>query len=251
MARRFFRSSSQYLNYSGSPVSAYPVSMACWFWQTSLTTNLMGLVSVQAGTAVNLILATSNSRVRACTGDLATALASSSANHSPEAWRHACGVWVSSTERHAYLSGGFKGTNTNSRDYNNTSPVVQVGRATDSTSQLHYDGLLADAAIWSAALTDAEVRQLAQGVSPLLVRPQSLAAYWPLHTPGTVQEFDLHPWKPRRYDLTVNGATPAEHPAFLAPPSPRRVLYAATAGSAGATYAAPARVSISCGIRIG
>lgn len=41
-------------------------------------------------------------------------------------------------------------------------------------------GLIAEAAIWNAALTDAEVAVLAAGYSPLLVRSQSLVFYIPL-----------------------------------------------------------------------
>ena len=49
-----------------------------------------------------------------------------------------------------------------------------------ATKQNYCDGSLAEAAIWNAALSDAEVAALATGVSPLLVRPGSLVFYAPL-----------------------------------------------------------------------
>jgi hypothetical protein len=43
-----------------------------------------------------------------------------------------------------------------------------------------WNGLLAHAALWRTALTDADYAALASGVSPLAIRRESLAAYFPL-----------------------------------------------------------------------
>ncbi len=39
-------------------------------------------------------------------------------------------------------------------------------------------GNIAHAAIWNVALTDAEVLELANGIIPTRIRPQSLISYW-------------------------------------------------------------------------
>jgi hypothetical protein len=77
-------------------------------------------------------------------------------------------------------------------------------------------GLYAHAAIWSAALTAAEVAAMASGASPLLIRPASLVAYWPLRglacdrpEPGLV----------RNLGLTVVGTAWSPDPPGV-PPAP-------------------------------
>jgi hypothetical protein len=44
----------------------------------------------------------------------------------------------------------------------------------------YLNGSLAEVGIWNAALTAAEVLSLARGMSPSLIRPQSLTIYAPL-----------------------------------------------------------------------
>lgn len=42
------------------------------------------------------------------------------------------------------------------------------------------EGDISEVGYWNVALTDADVAVLAKGVSPLLVRPEGLVAYWSL-----------------------------------------------------------------------
>jgi len=84
---------------------------------------------------------------------------------------------------------------------------------------------LAEAGLWDAALTDAEVAILGVGYSPLFVRPQSLVAYWPL----------VRDAKDRvgGYDLTAGGGpVVAAHPRIIYPSPqfvPRKIAAAAAA----------------------
>jgi hypothetical protein len=57
---------------------------------------------------------------------------------------------------------------------------IGIGALNRLTPAAYFDGKVAEAAIWSAALTDAEVASLGKGVSPRLIRPQSLVFYAPL-----------------------------------------------------------------------
>jgi hypothetical protein len=82
-----------------------------------------------------------------------------------------------------------------------------IGRRTNSALSGYYSGRVAEAAIWSVALADAEIAALAAGVLPYRVRPGSLLAYWPLwgqHSP----EIDL---AKGTFPLPVTGATLGNH----------------------------------------
>jgi hypothetical protein len=72
---------------------------------------------------------------------------------------------------------------------------------------------MAEIALWSADLTDDEHTALSKGVSPTLIRPQSLVAYWPLFA-NDATEIDR--WK-SGFDLTVIGATKAAQPRMYYP----------------------------------
>ena len=73
---------------------------------------------------------------------------------------------------------------------------------------LYFDGSIAEAAIWNAALTDDEILSLAKGFTPDQIRPQNLVFYAPL-----IRELqDL------RGGLTItnnNGATVSNHPRVI------------------------------------
>ena len=79
---------------------------------------------------------------------------------------------------------------------------------------------------WDAALTDDEVAALAAGHSPLLIRPASLVAYWPLGGLSGDHDRDIV----GGYDLTAyNSPTWADHPPVIYP-SGGRVVVAPSAG---------------------
>jgi hypothetical protein len=95
-------------------------------------------------------------------------------------WHHICGVsnTVSPYIR-VYLDGGGEVTSTTNR-----APTINRsaigGRRTNTGILDLLIGRVAEAAWWSAALTVDEIRMLAKGFSPLMVRRASLAAYLPL-----------------------------------------------------------------------
>ncbi len=59
-----------------------------------------------------------------------------------------------------------------------TDPYVIGNRGSDDARP--FDGLLAEFAIWDAILTPAEFAALGVGVSPILIRPESLVEYLPM-----------------------------------------------------------------------
>lgn len=106
-------------------------------------------------------------------------------------WQHVCGVFTSSSSRAAFLDGGSKGTNSESCVGNANEFVVGCQRSQDPLS--YFNGKVAQVAIWDIALSDAEVAQLAEGVSPQNIQAAHLTNYWTLATDGTrtVGSYDL------------------------------------------------------------
>lgn len=70
-----------------------------------------------------------------------------------------------------------------------------------STATLYMDGAIEDACVWTAALTDAQIKMVASGrVLPTQIRPDVLELYWPLGLRGI--QYDV--WGARN-DGTLNG----------------------------------------------
>lgn len=232
MARQFASASSQYLNRGSAIVTAAPFSVSVWF-KTGSTTDQV-LVSAakiaDAGHRFNLSLSGSNVYAQAFDGTAGNALTSTT--FTTNAWQHAGVVFASTTDRRAYLNGGGKGTNATS-----VSPAgINEFYAARYESGLYFDGLLAELATWNVALDDDEIAALAKGVCPLLIRPQSLVAYYPLFGNDSPEP---DRWK-SRFDLTLtNGPTKADHPRIYYPTNAwvPQLPAAAAAANAGAMFA--------------
>lgn len=177
-----FDGSSQFLLCNTPPVTGVPFTIAAWFYQTTATTAVIAsLVHDTTSERHNLAtVATSGSlAVAASTNSNALASSSTTTTVAPNTWAHGVGVWRSTAYRQVWLNGEAATANTSSIN----APTVQrfrIGaRATQSTS-LFFPGNLAEVGVWSAELTAAEIASLASGVSPELIRPQSLVFYAPL-----------------------------------------------------------------------
>jgi len=85
---------------------------------------------------------------------------------------------------------------------------VSAGCIDRGTPVLFLNGSIAEAAIWNAALTDAEIASLAAGFTPDQIRPQSLQFYAPLVR-------DLVDVRGGRTITNVNSATVATHPRII------------------------------------
>lgn len=217
MARLFDDALSQYLEKAEAIVTAAPLTMACWFYDndTSVDQHLMTITDTGSNThefslALNRANPTTNVTFMGFDASASVATVSSAA-WSANTWHHACGVCAAVNDWRVYLDGGNKGTDTTS-----VTPAgldtTDVGRRNRLTGGSRYmSGRIAEAAVWSAALDDAEVAALSKGICPLLIRPQSLVAYWPLFG-NDATEIDR--WK-NRHDLTVTGATKADHPRIF------------------------------------
>lgn len=185
MALGFDVGSVEYLSVTAAPVTAAPLTMACWARSTNITINQAVMSLGQVG-VTNEYWALTFRGARA--GDpvsfQAQAAAASfqaadtSTGYSANTWHHIAGVAASATDRRSFIDGGSKGTKTTS-----VTPLsvdtIRLANYARSTS-FSLDGQIAEAAMWSVALSDAEIALLAKGFSPLLLRPESLFFYAPL-----------------------------------------------------------------------
>ena len=184
MARAFLAASTEYLSVASAPVTAAPLTMACWFNANDVTTNytLMGVGDSASLERFNML-------VRGAVGGDPLSFraqdsgggtnADTSSGYSANTWHHGCAVAVSSTDRTVYLDGGNAGTSAVAHTPASIDRTVLAATAHSTITQ-HFDGELAEAAIWNAALDADEAAALGAGFSPLLIRPQSLVFYVPL-----------------------------------------------------------------------
>jgi hypothetical protein len=216
MAYQFTAASSQYLSVGSAPVTAAPLTMACWF---NMPDNA-GAALIYLGPTTNndrfALFASGDAAgdpVRFdCIEAAVTAAASAAlttSSYSNNTWSHACGVASSASSRTVYLNGGSSGTNTDTRTPTTPNRLTVGARLATNSPGVYANGLIAEVGIWNAALTAAEIASLAKGMTCDKVRPQSLVFYAPLVR-------DLIDAKGRLAITNNNGATVANHPRVYA-----------------------------------
>ncbi len=242
MARLFDDASSEYLLHGSALITAYPLTLAGWFYTDDATID-QSILAIQRNDSGNHFWnlgahgGTAGDPVvfEARSSSSSPAKASTSTGYSTNTWHHACGVGVSATDRTAYIDGGSPGTNATSRTPGGIDDV-SIGMQRDSTPSDAMSGRIAEVALWDVALSAAEVAALASGVTPLHMRPGNLVAYWPvwgLHSP----EIDL---TSNGNNITVTGPVKAGHaPVTLYTPK-----WAATVPLIEAAPAATRRVFV-------
>lgn len=189
MARLFDDASSEFLLYAATPpVVGAPFSMACWFNSNDQSANqcLMSLGDTDAQNTYNMFLRDPGDSTLAWYIDDTddgggSTTAESSIQWSANTLHHACVVEAAANSHAVFLDGGNKGTSATVRTPAGIDNVaVGAAKWLGRNPDLPMSGLIAEAAIWDIALSDAEVAQLALGYSPLMIRPDALVAYWPL-----------------------------------------------------------------------
>lgn len=184
MAILFDDASSQYLEYAGAVAATTPLTMACWFNSDSLDlSQILMSLGTNGGVARQVLVAAGAVggdpiEAQSVTSGGAISAGESASGYSADTWHHAGGVWSSATSRIAYLDGVAGATNTVARA--TSADRTTIGARWSTTLGAFLSGKIGEAAIWTAALTTAELVILAKGFSPLFVRPGSLVAYWPM-----------------------------------------------------------------------
>lgn len=189
MAVNFSGTSQYYMTAiaDGSPVSAIPVTMACWAnVDTDVTAFAMGIAESTGITdyyALFHVITTKLASFRSVVSSV-NVDATSSSGLTTGTWSHLLGIDIAAASRIVYVDGGNTGTNVSDQT---TAPVgmerVGIGtRANSAHASSEWNGDLYAAAIWNAELAAHEVAALANGVSPLRVRRASLVFFSALDT---------------------------------------------------------------------
>ena len=213
MARLFNDGANEYLRVGSAVVAALPLTLAAWFYSDDGAAD-QALIGISDGLANGFILqagGVGNNEIVAGSIDGGVAdFALSTTFWGINTWHHGCAVFTNTTLRAAFLDGGGKGTQV---DFNDPAGVDQTDIGQIGNGSSYMSGRIAEAAIWNVALTDVEVAILADGFSPLFVRPQNLAAYWSL-----IRDEDQD--RVGGYDMTAfNGPSIAAHAPVLYPAS--------------------------------
>lgn len=218
MAREFADDASDRLVNSNAVLTTGPCTLSAWIYPD--TTTQQGWINIhESGTAIvtGFRLTTQSGFVLAVQVDDghggANAIKSGLGTGS---WQHCAAQFISTTSRYAWLDGSKGSEHTGTEDWPTEQHQTSIGAWEDTVWNGEADGRIAEAAVWSVALSDAEIVSLSQGASPMMVRPQSLAAYWPLHEgSGAGGEKD---WV-GGFDLTESGSvTAVAHPARIVYP---------------------------------
>lgn len=216
MARNF-NGSSAFAENANAIVNDVPCTLACWFdVDTAVDAQLVGVGDTSGNDYMRLV-SNSSGAVAAQSFDGTTFASGNSDTNSSVGggWFHAAAVFGSATSRIAYLDGDPGTENTTSVTVTpaNIDRTVIGANKNFGTTTLYFDGQIAEAAIWGAALTEAEILALADGCSPLLVRPGSLVAWWPL-----IGRFSTEIDLVGGYGLTLSGSpSQSSHPRVIYP----------------------------------
>lgn len=186
-----FNGSTQYLRLSSAPVTVAPLTIAAWGQVDVSTNGEYTLCSIDdfdynvGGNSQEFTIEfgadAGSINPIAMAGSAGTnGFAIGATSLSTGTWYHFAGVFASSTSRTIYLNGSSDGSDTTSVTPTNVSDVGIGTTFKASAGSKFMNGKVGEIGIWNVALTVAEIGSLADGASPLFVRPQSLVFYAPV-----------------------------------------------------------------------
>lgn len=226
---RSLSGTSQYYSVGSTLVSAVPLTVAGWVYNTTTTGGTILSVTQDINDAESLGLDTAGSTdVRCYTYTNANGFTSSTkTGGAPQnTWAHVGGVWASSTSRTAYSNGVAATTDTG------TGAPLGLNRTTlgqlyrPSMTSATFPGSMAEWAAWNVALSADEMAMLSTGVRPWKIRPAALIAYWPLLGRATNEE----DWAGSFTMVPSGSPTVADHPLIIPATAGGIILPAAAAG---------------------
>lgn len=203
---RSFDGIDDFLYFASAIKTAAPLSYACWIKPAAApsasgkcimhnfdNTGVSNCFRLQTGNGVNAAVI-ANARESGFSGEAV------STNPVPNTnWNHVCAVYTSTTSRAAYMNGVNKGTDTTLMTPASLAEF-QMGLRADGG--MPFDGLIAYAAFWNIALSDAQVLSLMTSL-PGAVASASLLGLWNMSDNGATV---LDTSGAARH-LTISGAT--------------------------------------------
>lgn len=196
--------------------SANELTISVWFNTTTISSTEQDIISKWGPTVGNqyelLINFPSSGNVTSAfheAGVPGTIVNTCSINLTvPNVWHHAATVWsVGQGFTSIYLDGVNCETSATHGSIISNGASLILG-AGDTGTRLPFVGILAEACIWNATLTTAEIGTAAHGTTCNRIRPTSLVGYWPMTFATPTVEPDL---SGNHGNGTVTGTTLGPH----------------------------------------
>jgi hypothetical protein len=210
-----------------------PQTVAMWFLAPDVTNDIEIFNNANN---FQLLLNGSGADKLLANDDVGSVVTSTNA-YTANTWHHAAAYMLAGSSAGIYLNGS-KNTGSGGGSIGG-GVTLRFGNTTSASV------LVAELALWSVQLTDAEVAMLALGLSPALVRPQSLLHYLPcIRNVADV-------W--RSTTIAASGGAVADHPrifyrrsrrVFFSPP-PNTVERSAISTLALSQSSAPSELAVS------
>lgn len=227
MSRLFDDSSTEYLQVESAVVSAYPIGMACKFRSNDDTARQTFIWVGDKDVADHF-----------CSLDIAGDIegkpvrarqkqydvggeeqAETTSGFTVDTWHHAAAMFLNNSERHAYIDGENKGSDTGIVGEIHDHDRTAIGACRDSSVERFMSGDIAEAAIWDLTdwgANDAEretnfekaIASLAKGATPDTF-PLGLLAYWDL-VRGLNDRVG-------GFNMTASGTVVSPHPSIILP----------------------------------
>jgi len=147
---------SNYLEREAAAVSAYPMTMLCWFNTADTLGSLIWVGDKDALLDYQQLIVTSGKLAAQSyrnTGDNALSVGGATGS----TWRFGCAVFTSATSRKVYLDDAAAVEKTTSIGITATYNRTSIGRTARSSPAEYFDGTIQNAMIFNVALSDAEV----------------------------------------------------------------------------------------------
>jgi hypothetical protein len=180
---RAFNGTSGKLFVDSAPKTAVPITLACWFKpRIALTSTSLFSVTATANDTNEFRLFSNSSgavtlRVRG--GGTVDTTTTALAVDLDRSWHHVCGIGRTTTDRSVYLDGGNRIDNVTSQSPSGLARLA-IGCRSGSTDSAFTAYALEDICVWDTDLTDGEVKLLASGLPPWIIRPGHLVFWAPL-----------------------------------------------------------------------
>lgn len=184
MARSFVHTNPDYLS-CAAPIIGGPMTVSVWVNLTSTAANFAVFALTNSSSNANNLLLYRGSDGNVyffINGITFTNQSAAGATYTANVWQHYCGGYAGGLNKPLLW---LNGTSHHGADYfTEIDPVgintLSIGRRQMLSPDFPLSGKIAEIGLWNAVLTDAEVTILSKGISPVLVRSQSLVFYCPL-----------------------------------------------------------------------
>lgn len=228
MAREFDANAANYLkNTTSAPVTAYPFTVCCWINPDSVAgfKTLVGISDKDSSSNRNALMLSGDKLLGAQNENFVAAQTTGTVG--ANVWTFVAWAAVSTNEQHLWIGSSKESPSVAGLSLGPSSDSIAVGVLADSSPSSAMDGEIAEVAVWSRQLDDAEVALLAAGFAPSFVQ-RGLVFYAPLFNGTADDEVDI-----------IGGRTLVETGTVTVTPHPRIVypsrvrLGVPTAGGGG------------------